>query len=71
MPYQASCFIEKPLTCTVRLRVLDMYRAAIDTNIAGGPLAEEPPPHRYLFQSYVYQYHLIIFSTHLVTMVSL
>ncbi|KAI5115077.1 hypothetical protein M0805_006708, partial [Coniferiporia weirii] len=50
-----------------RHRVLDMYRMHIDP-IGESPHGEDPPPHRYLFQCYLYQYHLIFFSEHLCSM---
>ncbi|PCH32963.1 hypothetical protein WOLCODRAFT_141429 [Wolfiporia cocos MD-104 SS10] len=43
-----------------RLRVLDPYRSAFDPTHVGSPEGTiEPPPHRYLFHCYMYQYHLI------------
>ncbi|KAH8111149.1 hypothetical protein DFH11DRAFT_1880050 [Phellopilus nigrolimitatus] len=48
-----------------RHRVLDMYRSYLDPDHVGSPPAEDVPPHRYLFQSYLYQYHLTFFSEHL------
>ncbi|EJF58526.1 hypothetical protein DICSQDRAFT_66814 [Dichomitus squalens LYAD-421 SS1] len=44
-----------------RLRVLDPYRRAFDPkhlNVDG----PDPPPHRYLFHCFMYQYHLLRFS---------
>ncbi|KAI8969682.1 hypothetical protein BD414DRAFT_256336 [Trametes punicea] len=47
-----------------RHRVLDPYRSAFDPkhvrSLAG---IHEPPPHRYLFHCYMYQYHLMRFSS--------
>ncbi|KAI0770884.1 hypothetical protein BD413DRAFT_553337 [Trametes elegans] len=47
-----------------RHRVLDPYRSAFDPKhvraVAG---TQEPPPHRYLFHCYMYQYHLMRFSS--------
>ncbi|KAH8105047.1 hypothetical protein DFH11DRAFT_1864282 [Phellopilus nigrolimitatus] len=51
---------------TKRHIVLAMYRAAIDPNHFGSPSGEDPPPHRYLFQSFLYQYHLIHFVQDLI-----
>ncbi|PAV21583.1 hypothetical protein PNOK_0154000 [Pyrrhoderma noxium] len=48
-----------------RHRVLDLYRAHIDPTFS--PPGEDPPPHRYLFQCYTYQYHLMFFAEHLCT----
>ncbi|KAI0820568.1 hypothetical protein BC628DRAFT_1330069 [Trametes gibbosa] len=46
-------------------RVLDPYRSAFDPkhvrSMHGG--AHEPPPHRYLFHCYMYQYHIMRFSS--------
>ncbi|KAG5638781.1 hypothetical protein H0H81_010202 [Sphagnurus paluster] len=51
-----------------RHRVLDMYRPAFDPK--DELLAEhELPAHRYLFQAYVYQYHLIQFAGIVIEMV--
>ncbi|TDL16189.1 hypothetical protein BD410DRAFT_755679 [Rickenella mellea] len=47
--------------------VLDPYRAAFKENATEAEL-EETPPHRYLFQSYMYQYHLLQFSLRLCEM---
>ncbi|CCM03488.1 uncharacterized protein FIBRA_05622 [Fibroporia radiculosa] len=42
--------------------VLDPYRCAFDPEHVGSPdMIVEPPPHRYLFHCYVYQYHLMQF----------
>lgn len=50
-----------------RLKVLDPYRPAFDSS------AEDPdyamPPHRYLFNCYVYQFHLMQFSIVVINMV--
>ncbi|KAH8109100.1 hypothetical protein DFH11DRAFT_1629750 [Phellopilus nigrolimitatus] len=43
--------------------VLALYRSAVDP-IHGGP-PENQPPHLFLFQCYLYQYHLMSFSEHL------
>ncbi|KAI5118341.1 hypothetical protein M0805_009144 [Coniferiporia weirii] len=51
---------------TKRHLVLDMYRSAIDPKHVGSPSGEDPPPHRYLFQCYLYQYHLIHFVQDLI-----
>ncbi|KAH8111150.1 hypothetical protein DFH11DRAFT_644694 [Phellopilus nigrolimitatus] len=48
-----------------RHRVLDMYRSHLDPDHVGSSPAEDVPPHHYLFQSYLYQYHLTFFSEHL------
>ncbi|KAF9813949.1 hypothetical protein IEO21_05385 [Rhodonia placenta] len=46
-----------------RHRVLDPYRSAFDPSHVGSPEGNiEPPPHRYLFHCYVYQYHLMQFA---------
>ncbi|GBE78787.1 hypothetical protein SCP_0116800 [Sparassis crispa] len=46
-----------------RHRVLDPYRSAFDPRRVGSPEgAIEPPPHRYLFHCYVYQFHLTQFG---------
>ncbi|KAH8105763.1 hypothetical protein DFH11DRAFT_1278514 [Phellopilus nigrolimitatus] len=45
-----------------RHRVLDMYRSYLDPDYVGSLSGEEVPSHRYLFQSYLYQYHLMSFS---------
>ncbi|KAG6856698.1 hypothetical protein H0H87_001739 [Tephrocybe sp. NHM501043] len=41
-----------------RYRVLEAYRPAFDQEHP----EDDPPAHRYLFQAYVYQYHLIQFA---------
>ncbi|KZT00914.1 uncharacterized protein LAESUDRAFT_523085 [Laetiporus sulphureus 93-53] len=47
-----------------RHRVLDPYRSAFDPSHVRSPGGStEPPPHRYLFHCYVYQYHLIRFAS--------
>ncbi|KAH9933951.1 uncharacterized protein BXZ73DRAFT_45967 [Epithele typhae] len=47
-----------------RLSVLDPYRSAFDPkHVRAGGNGQEPPPHRYLFHCYMYQYHLIRFSS--------
>ncbi|KAH9905564.1 uncharacterized protein B0H18DRAFT_1132072, partial [Fomitopsis serialis] len=55
-----------------RHKVLDPYRSAFDPARVGSPGADataEPPPHRYLFHCYVYQYHLIQFATVAIEMI--
>ncbi|KAI0917777.1 hypothetical protein AcV7_007101 [Taiwanofungus camphoratus] len=50
-----------------RHRVLDPYRSAFDPKHVGTPEGViEPPPHRYLFHCYVYEYHLMQFAILLV-----
>ncbi|KAG6834116.1 hypothetical protein H0H93_011818, partial [Arthromyces matolae] len=44
-----------------RFRVLDLYRSSFDPHQEGN-FDHHPPAHRYLFQAYVYQYHLIQFA---------
>lgn len=44
---------------TRRHQVLDVYRPVFSPGRTDSPGAEDPPPHRYLFQCYLYQYHLI------------
>ncbi|KAG6846519.1 hypothetical protein H0H93_013453, partial [Arthromyces matolae] len=39
-------------------RVLDLYRSSFDPHQEGN-FDHHPPAHRYLFQAYAYQYHLI------------
>ena len=51
--------VEYWLIAPIRHQVLDVYRPAFDPERAENPMGEEPPPHRYLFQCYLYQYHLI------------
>lgn len=51
-----------------RHRVLDLYRPHVDSHLSPHP-HEEPPPHRYLFQCYMYQYHLMFFAEHLCQLV--
>ncbi|KAI0353282.1 hypothetical protein OH77DRAFT_1407363 [Trametes cingulata] len=47
-----------------RHRVLDPYRSAFDPkHVRAIPGIHEPPPHRYLFHCYMYQYHLMRFSS--------
>lgn len=49
---------------TSRLTVIDPYRAALDaSSMKGFDMEREAPSHRYLFHCYVYQYHLMRFST--------
>ncbi|KAH9906104.1 uncharacterized protein B0H18DRAFT_898949 [Fomitopsis serialis] len=55
-----------------RHKVLDPYRSAFDPSHVGSPgvdATSEPPPHRYLFHCYVYQYHLIQFTTVVIEMI--
>ncbi|OCH87285.1 hypothetical protein OBBRIDRAFT_814199 [Obba rivulosa] len=50
-----------------RHRVLDPYRSAFDPNHVGSQGDNsEPPPHRYLFHCFVYQYHAMEFGILLV-----
>ncbi|KAH8091403.1 hypothetical protein BXZ70DRAFT_909843 [Cristinia sonorae] len=51
-----------------RLRVLDPYRSAFDTRHIGSHTGTDPPPHKFLFHCYVYQYHLMRFSMFLIEM---
>jgi len=53
----------------LRHKVLDPYRPAFDPNHAASTSDEEMIPHRYLFDCYVYQYHLLQFATIVVSMV--
>ncbi|RPD56328.1 hypothetical protein L226DRAFT_538461 [Lentinus tigrinus ALCF2SS1-7] len=46
-----------------RHRVLDPYRSAFDPKHVRAPGFYDPPPHRYLFHCYVYQYHLMRFNS--------
>ncbi|TFK87224.1 hypothetical protein K466DRAFT_491227 [Polyporus arcularius HHB13444] len=46
-----------------RHRVLDPYRSAFDPKHVRADGFHDPPPHRYLFHCYMYQYHLIRFSS--------
>ncbi|KAI0638721.1 hypothetical protein C8Q77DRAFT_1044286 [Trametes polyzona] len=47
-----------------RHRVLDPYRSAFDPkHVRAMSGIHEPPPHRYLFHCYMYQYHLMRFSS--------
>ncbi|KAL1937670.1 hypothetical protein VTO73DRAFT_12945 [Trametes versicolor] len=47
-----------------RHRVLDPYRSAFDPkHVSAMSGISEPPPHRYLFHCYMYQYHLMRFSS--------
>lgn len=59
----ADCFWNRHI-------VLDPYRSAFDNKHYDSSTGDEPPPHRYLFQCYVYQYHLLQFSLKLCEMVS-
>ncbi|TFY51396.1 hypothetical protein EVJ58_g10592, partial [Rhodofomes roseus] len=53
-----------------RHKVLDPYRSAFDLGHVGSPNpTAEPPPHRYLFHCYVYQYHLIQFASVVIEMI--
>jgi hypothetical protein len=52
-----------------RHKVLDPYRPAFDPNHVASTSDEEMIPHRYLFDCYVYQYHLLQFATIVVSMV--
>lgn len=57
---------------TSRLTVIDPYRAALDaSSMKGFDMEREAPSHRYLFHCYVYQYHLMRFSTQNLEMVRL
>lgn len=51
-----------------RHKVLGPYRKLFDSKHASSS-DEEVPPHRYLFHSFVYQYHLLQFATLMVNMV--
>ncbi|KAH9947336.1 hypothetical protein B0H21DRAFT_338716 [Amylocystis lapponica] len=53
-----------------RHRVLDPYRSAFDPKHVTAHGAVEPPPHRYLFHCYMYQYHLMQFGILLVELLS-
>jgi hypothetical protein len=53
----------------LRHKVLDPYRPAFDPNHVASTSDEEMIPHRYLFDCYVYQYHLLQFATIVVSMV--
>ncbi|KAI0757706.1 hypothetical protein C8Q80DRAFT_1349811 [Daedaleopsis nitida] len=47
-----------------RHMVLDPYRSAFDPkHVRAGAGLHDPPPHRYLFHCYMYQYHLMRFSS--------
>ncbi|KAI9062294.1 hypothetical protein FKP32DRAFT_1677443 [Trametes sanguinea] len=47
-----------------RHRVLDPYRSAFDPkHVCALSGIHEPPPHRYLFHCYMYQYHVMRFSS--------
>ncbi|KAI5122416.1 hypothetical protein M0805_002966 [Coniferiporia weirii] len=48
-----------------RHQVLDLYRSFVDPDQFGPPTGEDPPPHLFLFQCYLYQYHLMRFSKQL------
>ncbi|OCB89516.1 hypothetical protein A7U60_g3311 [Sanghuangporus baumii] len=50
-----------------RHRVLDLYRPHVDAYLSS-QTDQEPPPHLYLFQCYMYQYHLMFFAEHLCQM---
>ncbi|KAL5518361.1 hypothetical protein ACEPAH_43 [Sanghuangporus vaninii] len=50
-----------------RHRVLDLYRPHVDAYLSS-QTNQEPPPHLYLFQCYMYQYHLMFFAEHLCQM---
>jgi hypothetical protein len=52
-----------------RHKVLDPYRPAFDPNHIASTSDEEMIPHRYLFDCYVYQYHLLQFAIIVVSMV--
>ncbi|KAK7688323.1 hypothetical protein QCA50_008695 [Cerrena zonata] len=46
-----------------RLRVLDPYRSAFDPkHIGSSDHFEEPPPHKFLFNCYMYEYHALEFA---------
>lgn len=45
-----------------------MYRPHIDPNTLA---SENPPPHKYLFQAYLYHYHLMFFTEHILQIVRL
>ena len=46
-----------------RHRVLDPYRSAFDPKHVRANGFHDPPPHRYLFHCYMYQYHLMRFTS--------
>ncbi|KAG5730014.1 hypothetical protein E4T56_gene20195 [Termitomyces sp. T112] len=50
-----------------RFRVLDLYRPSFEPN--EGQPEHDLPPHRHLFQAYVYQYHLIQFVLIIIEMI--
>ncbi|THH04285.1 hypothetical protein EW145_g5635 [Phellinidium pouzarii] len=45
--------------------VLDLYRATVDPDNTDPSSGGGPPPHLFLFQSYMYQYHLMRFAKQL------
>ena len=49
---------------------MDPYRCAFDPKRVGSNDAREPPPHKYLFHCYVYEYHALRFAVLLDEMVS-
>ncbi|KIM88532.1 hypothetical protein PILCRDRAFT_62336 [Piloderma croceum F 1598] len=53
-----------------RHKVLDPYRPAFDPNHVASMSDEEMIPHRYLFDCYVYQYHLLQFAIIVVNMLA-
>ena len=59
------------LTTQFRLRVLDPYRSAFDPkHIGSSDHFEQPPPHKFLFNCYMYEYHALEFATLLTDLVS-
>jgi hypothetical protein len=52
-----------------RHKVLDPYRPAFDPNHVASSFDKEMIPHRYLFDCYLYQYHLLQFAVILINMV--
>lgn len=53
-----------------RHRVLDPYRSAFDPKHVSHDEALEPPPHKYLFRCYLYQYHTMQFAILVIDLVS-
>lgn len=54
------------LLVTSRHKVLDPYRAAFDPEYSASASKDKLPAHRYLFNSFVYQFHLIQFAALLI-----
>jgi hypothetical protein len=53
-----------------RHMVLEPYRDAFSDKHEGCMTGGDIPPHRILFHAYTYQYHLMVFSTILISIVS-